>query len=77
MDKSHIQSLAQELRRERSVTQSCQQDVMVLREQLSRAQGRIDSLEKVRLELSEQLAQNEKVREGQAGHINRLEEVCQ
>ena len=61
--------------RERGVTQSCQGDVKMLREQLERANDRIVNLEKVRKEQATNLVTLEKVRSEQQTHIKKLEEV--
>ena len=54
---------------------SCQSDCKMLREQLSRANERINGLEKVRTEQASQISQLEKVRAESASHIAQLEEV--
>ena len=52
----HLRTLVQEMQREREVTESLQRDNAMLREQLGRADERIDGLEKVRHEQSEQIS---------------------
>ena len=71
----HLRSLNLECMRERGVTQSCQGDVKMLREQLERANDRIVNLEKVRKEQATNLVTLEKVRSEQQTHIKKLEEV--
>ena len=71
----HYRGLNLECMRERGVTQSCQEDVKMLRDQLERANGRIVNLEKVRKEQATNLVTLEKVRSEQQTHIKKLEEV--
>ena len=71
----HLQTMESELKRERGVTESVQADVVMLREQLARANERIGGLEKVREQQAGQISQLEKVRAEQAVHITKLEEV--
>ena len=64
-----------EVKRERTVTQSVQEDNTMLRQQLATANERIRGLEKVRKEQAENISQLEKVRDEQATHITQLEQV--
>ena len=59
----HLNAMQTELTRERSVTESCQSDVAMLKEQLARANDRIVGLEKVREEQAANISQLEKVRD--------------
>ena len=72
---SHLQAMQTELNRERGVTESCQDDVDMLKKQLGRADERIAGLEKVRAEQAQNLSELEKVRSEQATHIKSLEQV--
>ena len=65
----HLRTLNIEMTRERGVCCSVQKDVTMLRDQLGRANDRITSLEKVRMEQSADIATLEKVRDGHCQHI--------
>ena len=72
---SHLQAMQTELNRERGVTESCQEDLDMLKKQLGRADERIVGLEKVRAEQAQNLSELEKVRAEQAQNLSDLEKV--
>lgn len=69
----HLKTVETEVKRERGVTESCQSDNAMLREQLARANQRITGLEQVRQEQANDISQLEKVRVEQAKEITQLE----
>ena len=71
----HLRTVEVEVKRERGVTMSVQADNATLREQLARANERINGLEQVRQTQANDIAQLEKVRDVQATHITQLEQV--
>ena len=71
----HLKTIEVEVKRERGVTESCQADNAMLREQLARANERIGGLEEVRKTQANDISQLEKVRVTQATHITQLEQV--
>ena len=75
MENEHLRTVDVEVKRERTVTQSVQEDNAMLRQQLGTANERILGLEKVRKEQAENITQLEKVRDEQATHITQLEQV--
>ena len=71
----HLRTVEVEVKRERGVTMSVQADNATLREQLARANERINGLEQVRQTQANDISQLEKVRDTQATHITQLEQV--
>ena len=71
----HLRTLNIEMTRERGVCCDVQKDVLMLRGQLGRANDRITSLEKVRMEQDADITQLEKVRDEHVCHITWLEKV--
>jgi len=63
VENEHLRTVDVEVKRERTVTQSVQEDNAMLRTQLGTANERIRGLEKVRKEQAENITQLEKVRD--------------
>ena len=63
VENEHLRTVDVEVKRERTVTQSVQEDNAMLRQQLDTANERIRGLEKVRKEQAENITQLEKVRD--------------
>ena len=59
----HLKTIEVEVKRERGVTESVQEDNGMLREQLERANDRIRELEKVRIVQAENITTLESVRD--------------
>ena len=64
-----------EVKRERGVSQTLQADILMLREQLARADQRNQGHEKVRQEQAQNISSLEKVRKELTAQVSSLEKV--